>query len=195
MDRKPFILEGPDACGKTTLAHAIISKFGGRYIHLTFEDHLVELQWSALVEAANNPGITIIDRHWVSEQVYGSVYRNSVSTDPHAPWQINMFEQLEGIYIFCLPRPDKAFLYHREMAVKREELYESDGRTLQAAQAYYQFVYGTTDVNTAFGEINCLAKRVARSGGFLHQYESYVFDRSTHSPEEWLDMHASLFTC
>ena len=195
MNRKPFIFEGPDACGKTTLAKAVIERYGGQYIHLTLELHLVEAQWQALVSAANYPGITIIDRHWVSEQVYGTVYRGDcAATNSHAPWQVNFFAQLDGTYVFCLPRPDKAFLYHQEMAAQREEMYESNGRILQVAQAYHQFVYGATDKKTAFDDVDCFASRVASHGGWLTREPSYIYDRSIHALDEWLDMHSSLFT-
>ena len=30
------ILEGPDACGKTTLAEKMVELWGGKYIHLTY---------------------------------------------------------------------------------------------------------------------------------------------------------------
>lgn len=80
------VLEGPDAGGKTTLADDILSQYPEDetvYIHNDASDaklpgSLVRHYKAQLLDALDRPGIiTVIDRSFLSEYVYGTVYRGT----------------------------------------------------------------------------------------------------------------------
>lgn len=80
-----IILEGPDRCGKTTLARALLRRLPGwGYRHHT-KPPVPPLEYFGWVSEAR--ATTIIDRlHW-SELVYGTVYRNQARLSP-GEWRL-----------------------------------------------------------------------------------------------------------
>lgn len=75
-----IVLEGPDGAGKTTLAKALLTRLGarGRYLH----DRPVKNQFvrdtAQARQAVKNLArglVTVLDRHWVGEGIYGPVFR------------------------------------------------------------------------------------------------------------------------
>lgn len=103
------ILEGPDEVGKTTLGLFLAREFESSFFHATAAGQLkvamMDYQSNILdnVETSINElkrGI-ILDRHWPSEVVYGSVFRpenpNNFSHDAF----VGRIKALGGIYVFC----------------------------------------------------------------------------------------------
>jgi thymidylate kinase len=108
MNPRLIILEGPDNCGKTTLAKILAAALGAVYWKMTAGQGLtlhsaMELyQRNALDNAAVNieHGQSVVfDRHWPSDQVYGAVLRDGPSCDRHT--MFNWCDQLGAIYIYC----------------------------------------------------------------------------------------------
>lgn len=109
MSIKPrvIIVEGPDRSGKTALARMIANKLNAAYFHAI---HTKALDGQAQFDYLNNlidnakvcmtvSGLHVVfDRHWPSEQCYGSVLRGG--SLPFGSFFAD-FIDLDAIYIFC----------------------------------------------------------------------------------------------
>lgn len=109
MKPRLIICEGPDNCGKSTLAKRIAEHFHGVYWRLTSGKGLSEhdamrlYQQNALDNAEINiremRRVVVLDRHWPSDQVYGPVLRGRPSCSG-----IEMEARcatLDAVYIYC----------------------------------------------------------------------------------------------
>jgi thymidylate kinase len=108
MKPRLIICEGPDNCGKSTLAKKIARYYNGVYWRLTSgkglseHDAMALYQKNALDNAEVNitaGKIVVLDRHWPSDQVYGTILREHPSCAGHAMEQ--QCEELDAIYIYC----------------------------------------------------------------------------------------------
>jgi hypothetical protein len=67
--------------------------------------------------------ITILDRHWISECVYGSVYRQGCSYGSHSVDFHNQIMQTGGKYILCIPEKNTQIQRHKELSKTRSEMF------------------------------------------------------------------------
>jgi hypothetical protein len=103
-----IIVEGPDNCGKSTLAKQIAAVTGYAYWRLTSgpglsEHKAMELYQSNALDNVsdnldNSRGV-VLDRHWPSDLVYGTVLRGTPSCNPER-MRIRC-ENLGARYILC----------------------------------------------------------------------------------------------
>jgi hypothetical protein len=82
------IFEGPDGVGKTTLAKAFAEATGATYVHHgPYPDYteamLVSRYRESMAPAVHDLGPIVLDRSWLSEQIYGPMHRghNRISMD------------------------------------------------------------------------------------------------------------------
>lgn len=124
-----IILDGPDACGKTTLANKFIEKYGGTYIHLTyrFADKMPLYHMAMLRKALklSKTQLVIIDRLHVSEYIYAKVYRGGSKW----PWMLasfNSFCRELGIpIIICAPSTvERGVEWFNAAKTERPEMYD-----------------------------------------------------------------------
>lgn len=117
---KLFIVEGPDACGKTTLAKELARDMGGIYWHMTATKHLTgEAQFDYQLNAIENirqnlqsGKSVVLDRHWPSEYCYGSILRD-ITWEDVIPIRTAM-DALNPYYIYCMDK-------NAETAMKRHK--------------------------------------------------------------------------
>jgi thymidylate kinase len=115
-----FIIEGPDNCGKSTLAQAIANRFNAVYWRLTSGQGLCEHAAMRLYQsnALDNAEVNIkagrsvvLDRHWPSDQVYGTVLRGKPSIDGELLAAVELqCRSMNVVYINCWR--DNATLEH-----------------------------------------------------------------------------------
>lgn len=80
--KRVIIFEGPDGCGKTTLARAVRDALGAVYTHhgpypaLTHGCELVPVYLRSVAPALQDHNHVVLDRCWISELPYGLAYRN-----------------------------------------------------------------------------------------------------------------------
>lgn len=112
-----IILEGPDGGGKSTLSGQLAVAFEkngpvhkvhhGPYPGASGED-LMGYYLDAMALAHGNRTV-IMDRSWISEPIYGKVYRNAESR--LKTWQVRMLERValgyNGMIVNCLPPLEK----------------------------------------------------------------------------------------
>jgi len=161
-----FLLEGPDAVGKTTLARAIQDYYPGtRYIHLTLRREMVAHQVGAIRRAARlaEDAPVVIDRHWVSEQVYAGVYRGGTRLRREAVAEHQLLDRLGAVTVFVhLADVSTMVEAHVRTHAERPEMYEPDDRIRQVAQCYWDWYFGGRGVP---GVDMGYAGHIARSGG------------------------------
>jgi thymidylate kinase len=83
-----LILEGPDGAGKTTLAEALRHRFQDKgMVHIVKHgpytgvepEHLCRIYFRSMSPALTFDDVVIMDRSWLSEPIYGEVYRNGAN--------------------------------------------------------------------------------------------------------------------
>lgn len=123
-----IVIEGCDGTGKSTLAHELCKRYHGHYVHLTYiRDHTDSFfeQARVLDEAAKFDGLTVIDRHWPSENVYAACMRKDHTLGAPARMMDRVMLRLGGLYILARHNsPDENQAANKENAKAREEMYE-----------------------------------------------------------------------
>jgi thymidylate kinase len=131
-----IILDGADCVGKTTLANKIaeraqsigadpVIRHQGKPVEGTcwqvHSDALLEY----LQEAFNEEKLVIGDRHFLSEAIYGSVYRTG-SEYPYAVRHIDrLLHRFRALRVICAPPIEDVVKMHAEMKKIRFEEYDS----------------------------------------------------------------------
>jgi thymidylate kinase len=105
-----FIVEGPDACGKTTFAREFSQYLGGVYWHLSapvgtpLNDAVLEYDRNCNENIETNLRMgrhVVIDRHWPSEVAYGSAFRPT-GVRPEITEIAAETSLFRPMYIFCM---------------------------------------------------------------------------------------------
>ncbi len=178
MDNKPtgiIILEGPDGCGKTTLANHFIEKYDAKYIHLTWSKELEEkmdkYQIESLLEAErlSKDHLVIIDRLWISEIVYSDVYRTgSQYRGLHQTMKL-LIDKMDAINIVCLPEDEQDYRLHFEkLKTEREEMYTDTDKALNIYGMYSALWFGVE--HGSYKTPTC--KSIMEAGG-LEIFDNY----------------------
>lgn len=113
MTPQLFIIEGSDCSGKTTLAKSIcaiascayLHARGDKSLHLAMTAYHQSLTECAEVTLHSNCSV-VLDRHWPSEVVYGTVFRKHVLDRYDLRKVVSDIEILSPTYIWC--HSDKA---------------------------------------------------------------------------------------
>jgi hypothetical protein len=155
-----IILDGPDAAGKTTLAEAIKRRSGSRAFvtHQTLiknDRSMWKSNFMAYYKAscqARMEDMGIIDRGWMSENIYASVYRNGSNLRYDVRCLDRMLMAQGAIYVICAPKPESAVARLAKMKKEREEMYEPDDRALMVAQRFYDLGRPSTHVINCYSE-------------------------------------------
>lgn len=102
-----IVLEGPDNCGKSTLAKNLQSRLeGSAIIHASgdekFHSCMQEYHQHILDTCAMNPRIDwILDRHWPSEYAY-SPYSSPETRDLSYSYSHFIELMRDALYVFCI---------------------------------------------------------------------------------------------
>ena len=142
-----IVLEGADGTGKTTLAQHLVDKHGAYYKHLGLvpKEKMLEYQTVALEEAVerSRESLVVLDRHWISDQIYGRVYRGEGSFSYAARGMDRVIQAYGGVYVMAVPTSTGSVIdRHRKLKAERYEEYEADHRFVKVAKGYHRFTYG-----------------------------------------------------
>lgn len=184
-----IVLEGPDACGKTTWARTFLRETRARYIHLPLRRHMYDHQVMSLTLAAKWSLETpvLIDRHWPSEQIYAGVYRGGSLIQYEAAILDRVMTLIGVTYVVCLLGSiDKMVDAHRKSIEKRHEMYENDDRYRRLVTGYIDWWEGT---DTSGADIGYCAKT---SGMKMRPLSSHLYNYLEHGTTEMdLAMHVA----
>jgi len=138
-----FVVEGPDGTGKTTLANEL--KGAGHVLHARyrFPQKMHQYHWALLSRALKKnkdfmPNYNVvIDRLWISELIYGAVYRNGEYTADYFDTMDRALRILNIPTVFCLPKdPEAYFERYTALCRERDEMYQMDDKFKQLTYAY-----------------------------------------------------------
>lgn len=179
--RAPLLicLEGPDASGKTTLANAIIAQaksdgFSTHYEHCgyRFKDRMNTYHTAALWRCLKSgDDVAVIDRWWVSEEIYAHVYRNGTKWPQSGRLLDRIFLRFSGLYVVCAPL-NAEVAYHRAKDRQDDELYwKKNADVCHLYHAWMDTKYGFSYPRECYGSLG--------SG-----YDAHWYDRDRHTPED-----------
>lgn len=163
---KVVILEGPDGGGKTTFAKKLLALPLGlsaeRELQLVHcgpfdrvTDGLARLYVEAMLPALHGYADVVLDRSWLSEGVYGPVFREGSRLPPY---QVRMLERIalrcETQVVLCLPPLERCLQTFRErrgeeMLERESELTEVHGRYWRLESALPVRLYDFTATNAS----------------------------------------------
>lgn len=138
-----ILIEGADCSGKTTLAECFMCKANVTYFHNGPNDnsptHYVQ-QLSTALELVAKGNRVVIDRAWISEQVYGNIFRGEC-TDPSGECA-KVFHRLVTATVMCVRGDTHRHLQHfNQMATQRHE--HAIGKAREIIRAYHELWYGS----------------------------------------------------
>lgn len=126
-----IILDGPDACGKTTLANYLKENYGAHIHHLTWTPEL-ELsmdeymlgELNSAIQSVKLGALVVIDRHFLSEWIYSEVFRGGTQWKGLHRSCLDMINRINGTIVSCTPMNKSKYLKHFvEVKEERPEMY------------------------------------------------------------------------
>ncbi|RLC08224.1 MAG: hypothetical protein DRI24_23675 [Deltaproteobacteria bacterium] len=182
-----YCIEGPDCCGKTTLANAMAKKLDAAIFHHTYikgwtkADLLNHFQQGMNhMKAANiYSNDLILDRGWISTAIYGDIYRYNPLEIDTPVWQ-HMYKDMGVKYIMCHTEYNEWQARYKE---SKDEMYEMDENMHKIYEWYYGYWSGSFvgGVNT-----NKHLDKISEAGGFKRVLNMPLFDYTRKNTEEFL---------
>jgi len=192
VTRGIVILDGADATGKTTLAKQLCEQAsygdssGKRPLYLhgrvwknMWGHHTAMLRWAAR-EADSR--LVVIDRLWISEQIYGATFRGGPSYDARSVDRILL--KHGALTVLCVRKDLPRHLDHfRQLKDVRPEKFPS---VAEVAGRYYDLAYG----NVARGG-DTYVDQLTRWGDFMGRPDVVLYDLdrwqdNTHAASAWV---------
>jgi hypothetical protein len=142
-----IVIEGADATGKTTLSAALEKMYGAKVLHLTYNKdvagRMFDYQTEGLLESVNmsNNHLVVVERHWISECVYASTFRNG------SPWPYmgrmmdRVINKHGGIYVLCMPKTIKEGVEMHNRNIDQDHPYD-DEKFRELLFRYDRLYYG-----------------------------------------------------
>lgn len=143
-----IVLDGGDGTGKTTLARALMEKHDAFYIHNGLWPNMWQRHLAAvdLAIKKSRHQLVVIDRLYLSEQIYGQVFRAGPSYDLGARCLDRILQRYGALNVLCVRRDLKRHVAHfEELRTRRPEKFNS---MKVVAQRYYDLLEG----NLAYGD-------------------------------------------
>lgn len=172
------VIDGPDAAGKTTLANYLLGCDANvGYIHLGYAEgkDLWRMQYFALLKAAirlSQGKLTVIDRHWPSEQIYSRTYRGGSNMTAEARGWDRVIRRLCGVYVMAVPTPDSAVFRHSKKSV---EMFPPGPLIRDVANHYWNLWHGHH-----FGDHSDYTGTITLSGGMVARDDTIRYDIDQH---------------
>lgn len=141
------ILEGADGTGKTTLARALCERFDGLYLHGRYwptNPWKYHLAMCRIAARESQHRLVVIDRHWISNNIYARVYKPSDGYGALARVFYRAFFRFGALYVICAPPSNVVEENHQLLKNIRPETY--DRRMGEVNDRFLRLWHGETDV-------------------------------------------------
>lgn len=128
-----ILIEGCDGAGKTTLAQAIAARRHAEIRHSALTPPGVDL-FTCYRTLLSRPGPLILDRGFLSESVYGPIYRGrSRLTAPEVAQLIQQVTDRNGVFVHVTADPT---VLHRRLCQRRETAAPDVAELTRIVRAY-----------------------------------------------------------
>lgn len=138
-----ILLEGADSSGKSTLARYLVEKHGARYLHSTVRREIWRFHVGALRRAVRlaHEQLVVLDRHWLSELVYGRVFRGGSAYDVGARCLDRVLRRHGALTVLCVPADARAQeeRWRRERDAGKHEHFD---RVREVISLYAELAHG-----------------------------------------------------
>lgn len=133
LEKMLIICDAPDHCGKTKLCEHLIEKYRFNYYHcgvqkdiIMYHEDVLDMAFFDTIKYKSN---FVIDRLHLSEEVYGSIFRDG----PQYDWKeknkkiIDMCNKhdIKYILLMCLPPKDIVIKGHAERNADGNEMFDT----------------------------------------------------------------------
>jgi thymidylate kinase len=176
-----IVLEGADCSGKTTLAEELKLQASCEvvYEHNTEKTNsLAHFHEQILRMSDWEDKLCIIDRLWISEQIYGQFMRQNGGNDPNGVIMATC-NNFDVVHIMCVRQDVGKHLYHFKEVAKTREEYAA--RAIEdIIRGYYDLWYGNRATKLE-GQVGFLARHMP-----LRCCKAFVqYDMDTMKPESF----------
>lgn len=181
-----IILDGPDGSGKTTLAKAMIDRYGERckYLHITRRKQQLLWYYASLKNAWlwNQEGYhVVIDRSWTSECIYSKVYHPKQR--PQYDHLVRMIHRIslsiKALNVLCIPSEWDNEEYAK-LCKGRDEMYID--KMEEVYTLYHNLYYGQNMWRNYLDTLGDSYVDQLSKAGVIGQEDFTVYDRY-HSDE------------
>jgi len=142
-----IVIEGADGAGKTTLARALMRHSTGhaQYIHATRPEKQWPYATDLLHQAVDNElrGChTILDRHWVSDNIYYTIDPNEEARSGiHVRRQDSVLGRFGAYYILCAPDAMLLMNEYTKLEQQRPEMWGKKYEGMFRVMQKYRFLW------------------------------------------------------
>lgn len=176
MTKGILVLEGGDSAGKTTLARYLAERHAARVLHSTVRKDCWRWHLGALRLAARlaQTQLVVLDRHFLSELVYGCVFRDGPQYDVGARCFDRVLRRVGAVYVLCAPADQERQVARWEadrVAGKREHF----DRVREVLATYADLRYGNL-ARPGDGYLD----QLIRFGDFTLRDDVRVYDLDVH---------------
>jgi len=165
------LIEGADYSGKTTLAEALVERFNAYYLHgrIFRRMWLYHVAMLRLALRMADTRLVVIDRHWLSELIYGEVYRGGPAYDLGARCLDRVLMRVGAVTVLCSPDDQEYQIKrHAARAARGEEAY----RQIQRVVAIYADLARGNHLHPTTGYLG----QQIRYGDFAQRKDVMLYD-------------------
>lgn len=171
-----IVLEGADCCGKTTLARYFVEKHGARYIHNrvwpdNWKYHVASirlaLKWA-------DRSLVVVDRLWLSELIYGPIFRHYLSYDLGARSMERVLARAAAVTVLCSPLDSE-----KQIAVHAKRR-DSGGERFTDIRKVVATYADLREGNVAFTSESEYVTQLVRFGDFTFRPDVLIYDVDRH---------------
>lgn len=183
------LLEGADCSGKTTLAEAFAVHLRNKCVYLhngpkenTLKHYMQQLDQAKLLSAQGK--VVVIDRQWISEQIYGIICRQETLDPEGRALTLNHYN---FVYTIMCVRLDLAKHQAQFHSSTREEYERVKFDSI--ALAYHDLWYGRFDSEFP-GIVGTLTRRMPLR--YCRSFSQYDMDtrKPLHFADSFISRHA-----
>lgn len=169
-----IMLEGPDGCGKTTLARKLVEKYDAFYIHGRVHKNIWKYHTAAarLASRKSQHQLVVVDRNWPSEAVYGPLFRDTMGYKLGERCLDRVFLKMATLHVMCLPENEDSIV--RNFNRLKESRREEHPVVLDVARSYRSLWEGGQPDTKIY-----YADSISRAGGLNTRHDWVRYDWST----------------